>query len=84
MGDDKLDLESARLTELSAQLTAAQAQTSEASSRQRQGGGMSDVIASPLIQALKVDLARQEAKLIELAGYLRRKPSPVPAREERS
>lgn len=70
VGDDKLDLESARLTELSTQLTAAQAQTSEASSRQRQGGGTSDVTASPLIQALKVDLARQEAKLIELAGYL--------------
>jgi hypothetical protein len=31
---------------------------------------MNDVTASPLIQALKVDLARQEAKLIELAGYL--------------
>lgn len=70
VGDDKLDLESARLAELSTQLTAAQAQTSEASSRQRQGGGMNDVTASPLIQALKVDLARQEAKLIELAGYL--------------
>ena len=31
---------------------------------------MNEVAANPLIQALKVDLARQEAKLTELSGYL--------------
>lgn len=70
VGDDKLDLESARLAELSTQFTAVQAQSTETASRQRQGGGMNEVAANPLIQALKVDLARQEAKLTELSGYL--------------
>lgn len=70
VGDEKLDLESARLTELSTQFTAAQAQSTETSSRQRQGGGLNEVATNPLIQALKVDLARQEAKLTQLSGYL--------------
>ena len=70
VGDEKLDLESARLAELSTQFTAAQGLSTDASSRQREGGGLSEVAANPLIQALKVDLARQEAKLIELSGYL--------------
>jgi len=70
VGDEKLDLESSRLTELSTQFTAAQAQSTDTASRQRQGGGMNEVAANPLIQALKVDLARQEAKLTELSGYL--------------
>ncbi|WP_374264250.1 chain length determinant protein EpsF [Zoogloea sp.] len=70
VGDEKLDLESARLTELSTQFTAVQAQSTETASRQRQGGSSNEVTASPLIQALKIDLARQEAKLSELAGYL--------------
>ena len=70
VGDEKVDLESARLTELSTQFTAAQAQSTDTSSRQRQGGGMNEIASNPLIQALKVDLARQEAKLNELSGYL--------------
>jgi chain length determinant protein EpsF len=70
VGDEKLDLESARLTELSTQFTAAQGLSTETSSRQREGGGMNEVASNPLIQALKVDLSRQEAKLIELSGYL--------------
>lgn len=70
VGDEKLDLESARLTELATQYTAVQAQSTDTASRQRQGGGANEVTASPLIQALKVDLARQEAKLSELSGYL--------------
>ena len=70
VGDEKLDLESARLTELSTQYTAIQAQSTETTSRQRQGGSANEVTASPLVQALKVDLARQEAKLSELSGYL--------------
>ncbi|HMV64661.1 MAG TPA: chain length determinant protein EpsF [Zoogloea sp.] len=70
VGDEKLDLESARLGELSSQFTAVQAQSTEATERQRQGGGANEVASNPLIQALKVDLARQEAKLTELSGYL--------------
>ncbi|MCA0189104.1 MAG: chain length determinant protein EpsF, partial [Proteobacteria bacterium] len=70
VGDEKVDLESARLTELSTQFTAAQAQSTDTSSRQRQGGGMNEIASNPLIQALKVDLARQEAKRNELSGYL--------------
>jgi chain length determinant protein EpsF len=70
VGDEKVDLENARLAELSTQYTVVQGQSTETASRQRQGGGLNEVATNPLIQALKVDLARQEAKLIELSGYL--------------
>lgn len=81
VGDEKLDLESARLTELSTQYTAIQAQSTETTSRQRQGGSANEVTASPLVQALKVDLARSQA--LRAFRLSRREPSCVPAREGR-
>ena len=64
--DDRLDIENARLAELSSQLVAIQAQLQESQSRQHQANGSSaellEVLQSPLIGALKADLSRAEAK----------------------
>lgn len=73
--DNRLDVESLRLNDLSSQLVSAQAQALEAGSRRRmaQGGGGAespDVAASPLIQSLKVNLASAESKLADLAQRL--------------
>lgn len=72
--DDHLDVETARLTELSTQLAIAQAQRADSSSRQRQASGnmetSADVLANPVIQALRADVVHQEAKLKEMSGQL--------------
>lgn len=72
--DDRLDVENARYAELSSQLTNVQAQRADSASRQRQASGQMatspDVINSPVIQSLRADVARQEAKLQEMAGQL--------------
>jgi polysaccharide biosynthesis transport protein len=73
--DERLDNETAKLAELSTHLTIAQAQAAEAQSRQRTGAAsatLPEVVQNPLIQNLKFDIARQEAKLQELAGNLGR------------
>jgi chain length determinant protein EpsF len=78
--DERLDLESARLSELSAQYTAAQAQAADASSRQRQldeflargasGETIPDVLANPLVQNLKSTLSLTEGRLQQIASQL--------------
>ncbi len=71
--DERLDNETAKLNELSTQLTVVQGQTSDAQSKQRSGSAsntLPEVVGNPTIGALKVDIARQEAKLQELAGNL--------------
>ena len=62
---EKLDVEAARLAELSSQLTAIQAAAAEATYKQRQGGALSEVITSPVVQILRGDLAKAEARLRE-------------------
>jgi len=65
--DNKLDTESARLAELSTQLVAAQAQTFETQSQQTTSSNASpSVVNNQLIQGLKSELARAEAKLSNL------------------
>jgi len=65
--DDKLDTESARLAELSTQLVAAQAQTYVAQAQQSStSNAQPSVVNNPLIQSLKSELARAEAKLSNL------------------
>lgn len=65
--DDKLDTENARLAELSTQLVTAQAQTFETRSQQNTSSNSSaSVVTNPLIQGLKSELARAEAKLSNL------------------
>jgi len=69
--DERLDVENARLNELSSQLVQIQAIASESGSRQvqaqgSQGDRMQEVLNNPLIGGLKADLTRNEARLQEL------------------
>jgi len=70
-GDGRLDIESARLGELSSQLLTMQALRQDSQSRQRQAGGdsesMAEVLQSPYIAGLKADLSKAEAKLQDIA-----------------
>jgi len=71
--DERLDIENARLNELSSQLTQLQAISAESSSRQGQAQGaqsdrLQEVLTSPLISGLKADLTRNEARLQELSA----------------
>lgn len=73
--DERLDVENARLNELSSQVTQMQALSAESSSRQAQAQGaqadrIQEVLTSPLISGLKADLSRSEAKLQELTQRL--------------
>jgi chain length determinant protein EpsF len=63
-----IDVETARLNELSSQLVAAQSQTYDTTSRQQQSlNALAEVEQNPLIQGLKHDLATSEVKLSDLA-----------------
>ncbi|MRW86264.1 chain length determinant protein EpsF [Pseudoduganella sp. FT26W] len=72
--DNRLDVESNRLNDLSAQLVAAQGQLMEANSRQRMAAGESgespDVAGNPLIQNMKVALSAAESKFADIAQRL--------------
>ena len=73
--DERLDVENARLSELSSQLVMLQALSSESGSRQAQAQGASadriqEVLGSGLISQLKADLSRSEARLQELSSRL--------------
>ena len=73
--DNRLDVESNRLNDLSAQLVAAQGQAMEAASRRNMAQGTQsaespDVATNPLIQNLKVGLGAAETKLAELGQRL--------------
>jgi chain length determinant protein EpsF len=69
--DERLDVENARLNELSSQLVALQALASESASRQvqansAQGDRLSEVLNNPIVGQLKADINRGEARLQEL------------------
>jgi chain length determinant protein EpsF len=78
--DERLDVESSRLAELSAQYTITQAQAADALSRQRQLSdflsrganpeSLPDVLANPLVQNLKAQLAASEARLEQISSGL--------------
>lgn len=72
--DERLDYETQRLNELSNQLTLAEAQGTDANSKQKQGGSdtLQEVIQNPLINQLKAEVARLESRLKELSGNLGR------------
>ncbi len=83
--DERLDVENARLNELSTQLVTLQAISAESSSRQNQaatsGDRIQEVLVNPVIGSLKSDLSRAEAKLQELnARYGDNHPLVVEAR----
>ena len=80
LDNNRVDVELARLNELSSQLVAAQAMALEATSRERMAGSGNahspDVTNNPLIQNLRVALSAAEAKLAESASrYGRNHPS---------
>lgn len=65
--DERLDIETQRLNELSTQVVGAQSQTFDAQSRARGGVIAPDVLNHPLIQQLKGQIASQEAKYKQLS-----------------
>lgn len=71
--DERYDVETARLNELSSQLVAVQALSAESSSREaaaRQSSNLGDVINNPVVQGLRSDLSRAEARFKELSVRL--------------
>jgi chain length determinant protein EpsF len=73
--DGQLDVETARLNELSSQLVALQAVAAESGSRQMQAqAGASDrlqeVVNNPVLTGLRSDITRAEARLQELTSRL--------------
>lgn len=70
--DERLDYETARLNEISSQLTGIQAQTTDSQSKRSstKADTVAEVIQSPLINGLKADIARLESKLMESSGNL--------------
>ena len=71
--DERLDVETARLNDLSSQLVMIQAIAAESNSRQGQAAGSSadqlqEVLNNPVINGLKSQLSVQEAKLKELSA----------------
>lgn len=65
--DERLDFETAKLNETSSQLTGIQGQTTDSQSKRinAKADTVAEVMQSPLINGLKADIARLEAKLIE-------------------
>jgi chain length determinant protein EpsF len=70
--DERLDVENARLNELSSQVTMLQALMAESASRQvqaqgAQGDRMQEVLGNSIVAQLKADINRGEARLQELS-----------------
>ena len=75
--DERLDVERARLSDLSSQLVVAQGQTMEALSRQRNAAGANaydspDIASNPIIQSLKTEIARAESKFADISQKFER------------
>ena len=73
--DERLDVENARLNELSSQYTMLQAIAAESRSRQQaaqsaQGDRLQEVLTNNIVSQLKADLNRNEARLKELSTRL--------------
>lgn len=70
--DRMMDNETARLNDLTMQLSAAQAQRADASSRQKSGTSelSLEVLQNPLIQNLKAEIARAESQLSQVSSNL--------------
>ena len=84
--DERLDVENARLNELSSQFTTVQAISAESGSRQTQAQGsqadrLSEVLNNPIVGQLKADINRGEAALQQLGTRLgERHPQVLEAR----
>lgn len=65
--DERLDFETAKLNETSSQLTGQQGQTTDSQSKRQNAKAdtVAEVMQSPLVNGLRADIARLEAKLTE-------------------
>lgn len=74
VSDERMDLESTRLSELSSQLVGLQGAAAETGSRQRQADlnaeRMPEVLSSPVVSSLQQELSRQQARLSEMSSRL--------------
>lgn len=82
-----LDIEVARMNELSSQLAAAQSQLYDSSSRNSSSkndvNSSPDVALNPMVQSLRLEVSRAEAKLTELSSrYGERHPQYISAQAE--
>ena len=72
--DEKLDVEDARLAELSTQVVALQARAGEAQRKRSEAasnpGGMEDVLKDPMVAGLSTALAQQQTRQQELSERL--------------
>ena len=66
--DERLDVETRRMAELSGQMIAAQSASYDASSRTRDSAALPEVINNPVVQNLKAQVAQGEGKLAELSN----------------
>ena len=66
LSDERLDLQTQRLADLSSQLVAAQATSFDATSRQKERADLPDVINNPVVQALTPQVVQLDAKLADL------------------
>ena len=72
VSDERFDQENARYQALTTQLSAAQAEQVDASTRVRNSGAESspDILFNPAVQALRAQLATAETKLTELSAIV--------------
>ena len=64
--DERVDYETAKLGQISTQLTAVQGETTDSQSKRNgRGNTVAEIMQSPLINGLKADVARLEAKVDE-------------------
>jgi polysaccharide biosynthesis transport protein len=69
--DERTDYETAKLGELSSQLTAVQGETTDSQSKRAgRGDTVAEVMQSPLINSLKTDVAKLESKVQEMSVNL--------------
>ncbi|MDZ7891353.1 MAG: chain length determinant protein EpsF [Rhodoferax sp.] len=70
--DERMDFETAKLNETSSQLTGVQAMTTDSQSKRQntKADTVAEVMQSPLINGLKADIARLEARITETSGNL--------------
>ena len=85
--DGSLDVENARLSDLSTKLVTAQTQSVEANARQRSANnGLNespDIASDSLVQSLKTQLAEAETKLADVsAHYAKNHPSNIAAQAQ--
>ncbi|MBN8778015.1 chain length determinant protein EpsF [Thiobacillus sp.] len=65
--DERLDVETRRMSELASQMVAAQSAAFDAGSRTRDSASMPEVINNPVVQGLKAQVSQGEGKLADLA-----------------